>query len=135
MDKTKILVLMLIAFAAPAVAQDTTGNPDNEGSIGSQKPPQPATCGDNICQDVETGICPEDCGGPIERIEPNESDESFVDSNQTQIDQPAEENRRETGKLVAAASFTGLIILLVIVYLRRDSESESGQESLENVYT
>lgn len=75
MRKTLISLLMasIIMFSVTGIENDSIGPEDIQSG-------EPAVCGDSVCQDIERGVCPQDCqkNGTTENKTASEDSESGI---------------------------------------------------------
>lgn len=113
-----IIVLFLVGFVYSETAAETGSfKPENEPA--SQ---EPTICGDDICQAIENGVCPEDC------------QEGYTSSTENSSNNTQEESSKTNGNsAVLIPVIVGSLSLLIVVLglLKRQINESKDDDSLE----
>ncbi len=114
-----VILLLLASLTFSVVSQEASEN----GSFRPEEEPQdtgPAICGDDICKDIEEGVCPQDCQEGYTA----ENSENSSNSTETQRTERKSVLPVEVIVAVSGGVITFILGLVVLLKSREDNKEE-----------
>ena len=112
MRKDIVAVSVLILLTAVGTGQTYIEPGNDTGGVSAGGEPQ--ICGDGECSSIESGVCPEDCGGPYRNFSDEETES--VESQSSPETNFLEEDRT----VIAGSALVVIISVVLAVFIRRN---------------